>query len=83
MLLAVKVVAALVPLALKNVNVPKPVGKPSITVAAVACAGPLLLMVSVKVVTWPTDKLVGLAVLTIAKSVCGRQRKASVGDRVV
>lgn len=59
MLLAVKVVAAFEPLALKNVNVPKPVGKPSITVAAVACAGPLLLMVRVKVVNWPTGKLVG------------------------
>ena len=73
-LLAVKVVAALEPVALKNDSVPKPVGKPSITVAAVACAGPLLLMVKVKVVVWPTDRLAGLAILTIARSVCGRQR---------
>lgn len=60
MLLAVNVVAPLEPLALTNVNVPKPVGKPSITVAAVACAGPLLLMVRVKVVVWPIDRLAGL-----------------------
>lgn len=74
MLLAVKVVAAFEPLALTNVSVPSPVGKASITVAAVACAGPLLLMVRVKVVVWPIDKLVRLALLTMAKSVCGKQR---------
>ena len=50
MLLAVSVVAAFEPLALRKLKVPRPVGKPSITVAAVACAGPLLLMVRVNVV---------------------------------
>lgn len=74
MLLAVRVVAAFEPLALTKVSVPSPAGKPSTTVAAVACAGPLLLMVRVNVVVWPIDKLVGLAILLMAKSVCGRQR---------
>ena len=70
MLLAVNVVAAFEPLALTNVKTPSPVGSPSMTVAAVACAGPLLLMVKVKVVVCPVDKLVGLALLMMARSVC-------------
>ena len=74
MLLAVNVVAAFEPLAPTNVKILSPVGSPSMTVAAVACAGPLLLMVKVKVVVCPIDKLEGLALLMMARSVCGKQR---------
>ena len=48
MLLAVKVVAAFEPVAPKKARLPGPAGKPSTTVAAVAGASPLLLVISVK-----------------------------------
>ena len=50
MLLAVNVVAPFDPVADTNDSEPSPAGKPSITVAAVACAGPVLLIVNVNVV---------------------------------
>ena len=50
MLLAVSVVAAFDPLADTKDSEPSPAGKPSMTVATVAWAGPVLLIVKVNVV---------------------------------
>lgn len=70
--LAVRGVKALLPLALTKDSVPRPAGRTSITVAAVACCGPELPTVSTKLVVWPTTKVEVVAALLRERLVSGR-----------